>query len=61
MTIQILENDEKLKYVYDLSILEFVALAGLLCEYNFRLHVASDISIDSYFLPPKNINIYLFM
>ena len=31
-------------------------MAGLLCEYNFRLHVASDIGIDSYFLPPQNIN-----
>ena len=38
----------------DLSILEFIALAGLLCEYNFRLHVASDIGVDSYYLPPKS-------
>ena len=51
-----LEDDDKFKYVDDLSILEFVVLAGLLCEYNFCLHVASDISIDSYFLPPQNIN-----
>ena len=49
------DDEEKFKYVDDLSILEFVCLAGLLCEYNFRLHVASDIAIDSYFLPPQNI------
>ena len=56
-----LEDDEKFKYVDDLSILEFVALAGLLCEYNFRLHVASDISIDSYFLPTNNINMQEYL
>ena len=36
-------------------ILEFVCLAGLLSDYNFRFHVASDIGIDSYYLPPQNI------
>ena len=50
------DEDEKFKYVDDLSVLEFVCLAGLLCEYNFRLHVASDIAIDSYYLPPNNFN-----
>ena len=49
------EEEDKFKYVDDLSILEFVCLAGLLCEYNFKLHVASDVGIDSYFLPPQNI------
>jgi len=48
-------DDEKFKYVDDLSILEFIALAGLLCDYNFRLHVASDIGIDSYYLPPESL------
>ena len=48
------DDDDKFKYVDDLSILELVCLAGLLCEYNFRLHVASDIAIDSYFLPPHS-------
>ena len=49
-----IDDDDKYKYVDDLSILEFVCLAGLLCEYNFRLHAASDIAIDSYFLPPHS-------
>ena len=49
-----LEDDEK--YVDDLSILDLVCLAGLLCEYNFRSHVASDIGIDSYYLPAQNFN-----
>ena len=47
-------EDEKFKYVDDLSILEFIALAGLLCDYNFRFHVASDVGIDSYYLPPES-------
>jgi hypothetical protein len=49
------EDEDKFKYVDDLSILEFVYLAGLLCEYNFMLHVPSVVGIDSYFLPPQNI------
>ena len=48
------DDDEKFKYIDDLSILQFIPLAGLLCEYNFRLHVASDIGIDNYFLPPHS-------
>ena len=31
-------------------------VAGTLCEYNLRLHVASDIAIDSYYLPPNSFN-----
>ena len=56
-----LEDDEKFKYVDDLSILEFVCLAGLLCEYNFKLHVASDVGIDSYFLPPQNFQMQEYL
>ena len=48
------DEEDKFKYVDDLSILELVCLAGLLCEYNFKMHVASDIGIDSYFLPNQN-------
>jgi hypothetical protein len=36
------EDEYKFKHVDDLYILEFVCLAGLLCEYNFRLHVESN-------------------
>ena len=56
-----LDDDEKFKYIDDLSILQFVPLAGLLCEYNFRLHVASDIGIDSYFLPPHSNNMQKYL
>ena len=56
-----LEDDEKFKYVDDLSMLEFVCLTGLLCEYNFKLNVASDIGIDSYLLPPANIEMQDFL
>ena len=48
------DEEDKFKYVDNLSILELVCLAGLLCEYNFKMNVASDIGIDSYFLPNQN-------
>ena len=53
---EFVEADEKFNYVDYLSVLEFVCLVGLFCEYNFRLHVASDIGIDIYFLLSQNIN-----
>ena len=39
-----------------LSVLGLECLAGQLCEYNFCLHVASDIAIDSYYLHPHSFN-----
>ena len=38
-----------------MSVLELVMLAGLLTEYNFKQHVASDIGIDELYVPPTSI------
>ena len=43
--------EDRFKYVDDLSLLQFVCLTGLLVNYNFYNHVASDISIDQKYLP----------
>ena len=49
-----LSNEEKFKYIDDLSILDIVCLAGLLTEYEFNEHVASDVGTDQLFLPPSS-------
>ena len=43
--------------VFDLQSdgLDCVAVGGILAEYNFKEHVASDIAIDQMFLSPNNI------
>ena len=38
----------RFKYVDDLTILELVLFAGLLTEYDFKLHVASDIGLNPF-------------
>ena len=40
----------------DLSLLQLVCLSGLLVQYNFQEHVASDIEVGQEFLPPSNYN-----
>ena len=45
--------EDRFKYIDDLSILHLVLLAGLLKDYNFTEHVASDIGTDEKFLPPE--------
>ena len=46
---------DRFKYVDDLSILELICFAGLLIEYNFFQHVASDVGIDQLYLPANNL------
>ena len=48
------DPEDRFKYIDDLSILHIVCMAGLLSSYNFHLHVASDIGVDQLFLPPVN-------
>ena len=48
----IVDPEDKYKYVDDLSLLQLVLLSGLLVEYNFHNHVASDIATNSKYLPP---------
>ena len=45
------QPEDRYKYIDDLTLLQLVCLAGLLTEYNFEGHVASDIGIDQSFLP----------
>ena len=49
-----MDLDKRFKYVDELSILELLLLAGLLSEYNFKHHVASNIGIEELFINPKN-------
>ena len=44
--------EDRFKYIDDLSLLQLVCFAGLLTEYDFLQHVASDIGIDDQYLPP---------
>ena len=50
----IVPPEDRFKYIDDLSILQLVLLSGLLVDYNFHEHVASDVGIDQKFLPPNS-------
>ena len=47
------DKTDRFKYIDDLSILQIVCLAGLVKQYNFHEHVASDVGINQVFLPPQ--------
>ena len=49
----------RFKYVDDLTILELLLFGGLLTEYNFRQHVASDVGIDELFVPANSLKTQL--
>ena len=49
-------EDERYKFVDDMSLLELLNLLLIgLSYYDFKNHVASDIGIDQYYVPPENI------
>ena len=50
----IVPAEDRFKYIDDLSVLHLICLSGLLVEYNFFQHVASDIGIDEQFLPANS-------
>ena len=51
-----IDEDMKFKYIDDLSFLEIVNLISIgLSSYNFKQHVASDISCHNQFIDPKNL------
>ena len=50
-----IDPDLRFKFVDDLSFLELVMLAGLLTEYNFKQHVASDIGIEEQYVPAQSL------
>ena len=48
-------SEDRFKFVDDMSLLEVINLITIgITSYNFRNHVASDISTDQKFLPPQN-------
>ena len=49
------QSQDRYKYIDDLTLLQLVCLAGLLIEYNFEGHVASDIGIGQSFLPAASL------
>ena len=51
-----LNEEEKFKYIDDLSMLELVNLISIgIANYNFKANVASDIGIGHKYLPPENV------
>ena len=51
------KQDERYKYVDDLSIIEIINLITVgITSYNFHNHVASDIGIDQSYIPHENLN-----
>ena len=50
------DKDNHFKYIDDLSILQIVFLGGLLTQYNFYEHVASDVGVDQLYLPPSRFS-----
>ena len=51
-----LTDEEKFKFIDDLSFVEIVNLVNVgISNYNFKAHVAADIGIGNMYLPPENI------
>ena len=51
-----LSEDERYKYIDDLSILEVINLIRIgISSYNWKTKVPSDIQTENNFLPPENI------
>ena len=51
-----LDDQDKFKFCDDLTILELVKMSGLLMEYDYKEHVASDIATDQKYLDPTLFN-----
>ena len=47
----IVSPEDRYKYIDDLTLLQLVCLSGLLTDYNFMEHVASDIGVGQSYLP----------
>ena len=50
----IVNQEDKYRYVDDLEILELVRLTGILIDYDTQSHVSSDIGPHQQFLPPDS-------
>ena len=49
----IVSPDDRFKYIDDLTLLQLVCLSGLLTDYNFIEHVASDVGVGQSYLPAE--------
>ena len=55
-------DDDKYKFVDDLSVLEVINLITIgVTSYNFREHVASDIGTDQLYIPSENLKSQSYM
>ena len=52
----IVDPENRYKYIDDLSVLELVMMTGLLHQYNYHDHVPSDIATDQLYLHPSSFN-----
>ena len=51
-----LPDDERFKFIDDLSILDIINLISIgLSSYNTKLHVPSDVAQHNQFIPPANL------
>ena len=50
----IVPPEDRSKFIDDLSLPQLICFSGLLTEYNFFQHVASDIGIDEHYLPASS-------
>ena len=48
--------EDRYKFIDDLSVLQLILLSGLLVDYDFHHHVASDVGIDQQYLPASSYN-----
>ena len=46
------KDDDRYKYIDDLTILEIISLSGVLIEFDCHHTVPSDIGVDQLYLPP---------
>ena len=54
--VDFLKQNEKFKFIDDLSILEILNLLSIgLASYNYHNHVPSDVGIENLYLDPRNI------
>ena len=52
----IVSPEDRYKYIDDLSVLTLVCLSGLVTEYNFHEHVASDVGTNQLYLSSNTYN-----
>ena len=50
--VDVVNQDDKYRYIDDLEILELIKLTGILIDYDVKSHVPTDIGLHQQFLPP---------